>query len=180
MASSTGIAVLPLVFRVIALLALAAAVALMVTNHQNSDEGRVSFKDLYAYRYVVASGVVGFTYTLLQLPFAVFYVATGNRMIQNGLLPEFDFYGDKVMSWFLATAVGAGFAVTYELKKLLGGFLDSIGASDEEKSKLDEFLNRGYISTCVLAVGFLCLATLSVISSLNRSPALSARKGFFG
>ncbi|KAL9683462.1 hypothetical protein QQ045_015284 [Rhodiola kirilowii] len=168
--ASTSMAIPILVIRVIALLALAGAVALMVTNNEKSDE--ISFKDLYAYRYVVAAGVVGFAYSLLQLPFAVYYVATGKRMIKNGL---FDFFGDKIMSWFLATAVGAGIAVTYELKKLLGALL---GSPDDEESKLDEFLNRGYISTGVLAVAFFCLAILSVLSSLSRNP--SSSKGFFG
>lgn len=56
----------------------------------------ILLKCYFAQRYVVAAGVVGFAYSLLQLPLAIFLVATGKRMIRNGLLLEFDFFGDKV------------------------------------------------------------------------------------
>lgn len=50
MVSSKVMAIVVLVIRVMALLFLAGAVALMVTNHEKSDEVKISFKDLYAYR----------------------------------------------------------------------------------------------------------------------------------
>lgn len=47
-------------------------------------------------RFVLAAGVIGCAYTLLQLPFTMYHVCKEKRMIRNGCLPEFDFYGDKV------------------------------------------------------------------------------------
>jgi hypothetical protein len=44
---------------------------------------------------VVAIAAIGAVYTLLQLPFAIYYAIKGKRL--NGCFPEFDFYGDKVI-----------------------------------------------------------------------------------
>lgn len=47
-------------------------------------------------RYIVAVGSIGVIYTLVQIPFAIHNVAKEKRLIRNGFLQEFDFYGDKV------------------------------------------------------------------------------------
>ena len=47
-------------------------------------------------RYVFAVGAIGFLYNLIQLPFAMYNVVQKKRMIRNGCLPEFDYFGDKV------------------------------------------------------------------------------------
>lgn len=47
-------------------------------------------------RYVLAVGIVGSVYVLVQIPFAVYHVCTQKRWIRNACLPVFDFYGDKV------------------------------------------------------------------------------------
>lgn len=49
---------------------------------------------------MLAIGAVGFLYTLVQIPFAVYYVCTEKRLIRNGCLPIFDFYGDIVRKSF--------------------------------------------------------------------------------
>lgn len=54
-------------------------------------------------RYVLAAAAGGMAYGLLQLPFSIYYACTEKRLIRNGFLPEFDFYGDKV-SFFLSDA----------------------------------------------------------------------------
>ena len=48
-------------------------------------------------RYVAATGAVGFLYTLVQIPFAIHHACTQKRLLRNNFLPEFDFYGDKVL-----------------------------------------------------------------------------------
>jgi len=40
--------------------------------------------------------VIGAAYTLLQLPFALYYALTEKRLIKVDILPELDLYGDKV------------------------------------------------------------------------------------
>ncbi|XP_052180899.1 CASP-like protein 4D1, partial [Diospyros lotus] len=78
-------------------------------------------------------------------------------------LPEFDFYADKIMSFLLAAGAGAGFAVSFELKRLLGG-------DDEISSKTNAFfINRANIATAILLLGFVSMAVLLVLSSTARA-----------
>ena len=75
---------------------------------------------------------------------------------------------------FLGTVVGAGFAVTFEFKDFLKDLfktLADLGVADvgEFKSKLDKFLDRGNIATGLLFVAFICMALLSVLSSINKN-----------
>ncbi|KAL1823590.1 CASP-like protein 4D1 [Daucus carota subsp. sativus] len=160
-----------LLLRILSLLVLAASVVVMVTNTVTDIDGsKDHFTILTTYRYVLAIGAVGFLYTLVQIPFAVYYVCTEKRLIRNGCLPIFDFYGDIVISFLLATASGAGFAATYELKKLVVGV---VGFGETTK-----FLNRGYISIGLLFAGSVCMVILSILSSNLRNS--TGRGGFFG
>lgn len=53
-----------------------------------------------ACRYVVSTAIIGFVYTLIQIPFAIYYASKEKRFIKHQCLPEFDFYGDKVLKYF--------------------------------------------------------------------------------
>ncbi|KAK6249860.1 hypothetical protein SCA6_003865 [Theobroma cacao] len=114
--------------------------------------------------------------TFKNLPFAIYYACTEKRLIRGGFLPAFDFYGDKVMAFLLATGVGAGFLVTVELKEFLGDLFNEFGA-DLKDSPFESFFNKGYLAVSLLAGAFLCMAVLSVFSSLQRT-TISGR-GFF-
>lgn len=48
---------------------------------------------------------IGFVYTLIQIPFAIYNVIKEKRLIPNGWLKVFDFYGDKVLKLFLTFKV---------------------------------------------------------------------------
>ncbi|KAK4395530.1 CASP-like protein 4D1 [Sesamum angolense] len=158
-----------LFLRVFTLLALAASVVLMGINNFTEDGVKTRFTDLIAYRYVFGTGAIGFLYTLIQIPFTVYNVVKEKRLIRNGFLQEFDFYADKVMAFLLASGVGVGFGVSFELKRVLG---DVLG----RKSK--KFLDMGSISAGILLVGFVSMALLCIISS-NRRSSSSPIKGFF-
>ncbi|KAK4436789.1 CASP-like protein 4D1 [Sesamum alatum] len=159
-----------LFLRVFSLLALAASVVLMGLNNFTDFDGfKIRFFDLIAYRYVFAAGAIGFLYTLIQIPFALYNVVTEKRWIRNGFLQQFDFYGDKTMAFLLASGVGVGFGVSFEFKRLSG---------DDLSSKSKKFLDMGNISTGLLLVGFVSMALLSIISS-NRRSSSSPIKGFF-
>ncbi|WKA09033.1 hypothetical protein VitviT2T_026711 [Vitis vinifera] len=138
-----------LVLRILTLLLLAASVVVMATNNfKFSDGTKTSFTDVIAYRYVAATGAVGFLYTVAQIPFAVYHACTEKRPLR----PEFDFYGDKVISLLLGTGVGAGFAVTFEFKRNLNDFVqgvEDLSGQDlsEFKSKTEKFLDRATIAT---------------------------------
>ncbi|CAI9113257.1 OLC1v1013830C1 [Oldenlandia corymbosa var. corymbosa] len=169
-----------LALRVVTLLLLAASVVVMVLNKVKfSDGSKFSFSDLHAYRYEVAVVGVGFVYTLIQLPFAIFHAATGKRWIKGSFLPELDFYGDKVVSWILATGVGVGFGITFEVKRFLDQFFTAFeqvgGAADggnqelkETESKTSKFFDRADIATGILLVGFAIMAITSVLTSLKK------------
>ncbi|OAY32204.1 CASP-like protein 4D1 [Manihot esculenta] len=178
-----------LALRILTLLALVACVALFIVNSASvtvviedltlsNEPTKITFKDYIAYRFVVSTAVIGTAYTMLQLPFALNYACTGKRMMQ--CLPEFDFYGDKVISFLLATGVGAGFGVSFELKSFAKDLFKAIEDPtvpdiQESKASYSRFFNRGIIASAVLSVGFLCMATISVLSSINRT----GKKGFF-
>ncbi|KAJ4826049.1 hypothetical protein Tsubulata_039486 [Turnera subulata] len=100
-------------------------------------------------RYVYYAASIGTCYALLQLPFAVYFAIKGARMIPNGCWPEFDFYGDKVISYLLATATGAGLAFSCEFKSFLDKLFELITNEEadagEAKHQYDNFLSRGNV-----------------------------------
>lgn len=51
-------------------------------------------------RYVVAVASIAGAYCIVQLPFSIYYAVQQKRLIRNGFLPEFDFYGDKVLTFY--------------------------------------------------------------------------------
>jgi hypothetical protein len=55
----------------------------------------------------------------------------------------------------------------------IAGFQDT----EDSKALYDKFLNKGIIATSALAFGFVCMALVSVLSSVNRT---KTTKGFFG
>ncbi|KAF7822089.1 CASP-like protein 4D1 [Senna tora] len=169
-----------LVLRIFALAASIATMALMITNNVKfEDDGtKWRFQDVMAFRYVVAVAGISVAYGALQLPFAVHYAVHHKRLIGNGCFPDFDFYADKVISLLLATGVGAGIGVSYEFKKLFEDAFKETGVpkSDPFRSTVNKFYDRGIIASAILALAFLCMAIVSVISSLNRNRS----KGIFG
>jgi len=48
-------------------------------------------------RYEAVVAIIGGAYCIVQLPFAIYYAVQQKRLIRNGFLPEFDFFGDKVL-----------------------------------------------------------------------------------
>ncbi|XP_020526172.1 CASP-like protein 4D2 isoform X2 [Amborella trichopoda] len=133
-------------------------------------------------RYLLSASVIGCAYSLIQIPFAVYWVSTSKRLIRNICLPYFDFYGDKIIALFLASAVGVGFGVTVELKKLLDGFIDSLRFLGEdqfasEASKLDKFFDKGNVSTGFILLAFICMAILSILSSIGLARRMGALFG---
>ncbi|KAF2318768.1 hypothetical protein GH714_010585 [Hevea brasiliensis] len=125
--------VVPLVLRVLTFIFLLASLIILTTNTAtlvvNLVEFKIHFNDIYSYRKRFLGG-------------------------DRNLL--FDFYGDKVISYLLATGVAAGFAATKDLKP----FFVALGAGDVVK-----FFDKGYASASLLLIGFVCTAISSVLSS---------------
>ncbi|KAF8008480.1 hypothetical protein BT93_K2221 [Corymbia citriodora subsp. variegata] len=173
--ANRGVVSWMLSFRIVGLLALAGSMVLMATNHFTDSDGvKSTFKDIIAYRYVLATTAIGAAYILLQLPFAVYYACTEKGMTRNECLLEFDFYGDKLISLILATGVGAGFVISFELKRFIRMFFDAFAESgyplnNDDRSKMMKFLDLGIASTALLALGLVCMFIVSVLSSINRN-----------
>ncbi|CAI0472827.1 unnamed protein product, partial [Linum tenue] len=115
-------------------------------------------------RYLLAVAIIGAVYTIVQLPLAIYHVATGKRLSRKECMPEFDFYGDKLVSYLLATAVGAGFLVCADLKE----DANTAGLGDSREN-YDKFFNMGFLATTLLFLAFVCMAVVSVLSSINRN-----------
>ncbi|AES76210.1 hypothetical protein MtrunA17_Chr6g0479971 [Medicago truncatula] len=167
-----------LVLRIITLAASVTTVALLVTNTAKfDDDTNMKFQDLISYRFVVAVAAIAGAYCIVQLPFSIYYAVQQKRLIRNGFLPEFDFYGDKVISALLATAIGAGFAISIEFKRFFDQIFDASGVSkdDATRSTNNKFYVRGIVASSVLLVAFLAMFVVSVLSSFNRN-----KKGIFG
>ncbi|KAK0592422.1 hypothetical protein LWI29_018869 [Acer saccharum] len=147
-----------LFLRFFTIAALFASIIVLTTNSAyleiDSVEFKVRFKDIYAYRYMLATIVVGMAYTLLQIFFTLYYISTGNRIITGDGSFTFDFFGDKIVSYLLATGAAAGFGATKDMKSVFLGM-----------GNADKFFNKGYASASLLLIAFVCTAMLSVFSS---------------
>ena len=76
----------PTATRVLALLFIAASVAIIATAKVRVqdpffDEPDITFRDFYAYRYVLAAGVIGCAYNLLAISFSAINVAARKKMV---------------------------------------------------------------------------------------------------
>ncbi|KAM6582554.1 hypothetical protein CsatB_009556 [Cannabis sativa] len=149
MAKSTASKVASLVLRILTIVLLLISLIVLTTTSKtvetDSGDVRLRFNDIIAYRYVLFTMVIGVAYSLLQLAFTIFSVISGS---EGNLI--FDFYGDKIISYVLATGAGAGFGVTNDMKQLL---------------ELGNFFEKSYASISLLFLAFICTAVLSVLSS---------------
>ncbi|CAK9312328.1 unnamed protein product [Citrullus colocynthis] len=162
--------------RIFIFLCLLIALVVIATDKLALIDGfKATFNDVQGYRYVLSVTIIGLAHTILQLGFSIYHVITQNIPFWNGL-PLFNYYADQVITWVLATAVGAGFAVTAELKRFVDSRIDrELGdygffspQVDEQKSLIDEFFDKAYIATAILFLAFLSMATLLLLSPFNR------------
>ncbi|KAM5570315.1 CASP-like protein 4D1 [Rosa sericea] len=180
---SKAIPALVLVFRILTLAAcVASGLVLVLDKFKDEDGDKLHFYDIITFRYVLSAAAIGATYSLLQLPFNIYYACTNKRLIRNRCMPEFDFYSDKVVTLVLASGVGAGFAAGFELKKFFKLLLQvaSLGIDDnnfdQELAKFNDFFEKAIISSGILLVGAVCMAVVSILTSITRT----SNSGFFG
>ncbi|KAL8145696.1 CASP-like protein 4D1 [Apium graveolens] len=148
-----------LVLRVLTVICLVISLIIITTNTatlpSNFGQIKIRFQDVKAYRYVLATIVIGLVYGFLQTAFAIYHVTSGNRINGGDALYFFDFYGDKLISYLLATGTGAGFGVTVDLKDA-----NSVSA-------LDKFFNKASAASSILLLAFIFMAISSILSSLS-------------
>ncbi|KAL3523806.1 hypothetical protein ACH5RR_016640 [Cinchona calisaya] len=163
MAPPPSTAVSPLVSLIVRILTFAclliSAIILIANTYTQSFQDvdiTIKFNDFYSYRYLLSTTVIGLAYTLLQSALTTFLVSTGNRIGGEGML-QFDFYGDKVISYLLATGVAASFGMTLDLKASLSG----------GSSGVDKFMSKAEAATSLCLLGFLFTAISSIFSAFS-------------
>ncbi|CAA3002236.1 CASP PIMP1 [Olea europaea subsp. europaea] len=148
-----------LVVRILTFVCLIISLILLTTatgTASNDDYGevKIKFKHFKAFRYLCAATVIGLLYTLLQTALTVFHVSTGNRFGGDGLV-YIDFYGDKVVSFILATGGAASFGMTQDFKNLI----------DIEGLGISHFIRTTEAAASLCLLGFLFVAISSIFSS---------------
>ncbi|KAK9118146.1 hypothetical protein Scep_016239 [Stephania cephalantha] len=167
-----------LVLRIVALILLSGAAVIIVTNSAKASvDDAIKFngsvKTINAYKYGLGTSVFGLIYALVQLPFAIYHVITREPLVLgNELFLTFRFYGDKVVSYLLATGAAAIYGFAVDSKRLIDD-LDNLvkkGGRDDLshlRSKYDRFSIMASLGASLLLLGFICTAVSSVLSSLN-------------
>ncbi|XP_045831483.1 CASP-like protein 4D1 [Trifolium pratense] len=124
--------------------------------YDHRDQPKIKFQDIHAYRYMISTIVIGFVYTLLQMALSIFTVATGNRVLNGDGGYKFDFYGDKIISYFLLSGSAAGFGASEDLQRLSDEIFDL---------PLISFFGKANASASLLLFGFIATAVASVFTS---------------
>lgn len=174
MASTT--AALPaavLILRLLTLALLAASLAVIATDKLTieGDAGdppqKVTFKDVYAYRYVLAVAVIGCAYTLLQLPFAAVAIARRKPLVGEGVAALLLVFADVAFALLLAAGAAAGLGFTHDVKHYFDGVLDGTDGSPELarlNRDVDRFFNLAYVSAGLMLAAAVCTALIIMLS----------------
>ncbi|XP_057981081.1 CASP-like protein 4D1 [Malania oleifera] len=149
---SLPLRILTFIFLLISLIILTTNTATLVLG---LNELNLHFKDIYAFRYMVASIVIGIAYTLLQMAFTIYHLSMGHRLVGGDGFYQFDFYGDKAVSYLLATGTAAAFGASVDMKDALSG----------TGSSVDKFFEKANAAASLLLFAFLFSAVSSVFSA---------------
>ncbi|XP_030512567.1 CASP-like protein 4D1 [Rhodamnia argentea] len=149
-----------LALRLLTLVFLVISVAVLTADTANlqldlTTEVKVRFWDVYTYRYMLGTIVVGAAYTLIQIARTLCRISKGNQPITSDASALFDFFADKIASYVLATGSAAGFGATKDLKLFFEGTVLAF----------DKFFDKGYAAASLLLLAFVCAALLSIVSS---------------
>ncbi|KAL3502135.1 hypothetical protein ACH5RR_036584 [Cinchona calisaya] len=88
--------------RVATFASLAVTIIVLQTNRANvktidGGEFKLTYDNYFdTYKYVFYVSIIGLFYTLLLIPFAVYYLRAKKRLIDSYILLQLEFYGDKV------------------------------------------------------------------------------------
>ncbi|KAM0892504.1 hypothetical protein ACQ4PT_025723 [Festuca glaucescens] len=162
MASSRrALPVATLALRILSLLFLIASVVIIATAKVQADdtffdEPDTTFKNVYAYRFVLAVGVIGCAYSLLAISFVAINLAGGKKMIggtEGGTVLLI--CADVVCAVLIAAGGAAGLGLTVEAQRLFGELLDS---------SFKTFFNQADISSVALLLASLCVVAIVMLS----------------
>lgn len=161
--SRTALPSAVLALRLLTLALLAASLAVIAADKLTLDFGgglppkKITFKDVNAYRYVLAIAVIGCAYTLLQIPFVAVSIAKRKRMIggsENVAL--FLIFADVIFALLVATGAGAGFGLTYDAKSAFGG--------SKLPGEVVRFFNMAYAAAGLMLLAAAAMALIIMLS----------------
>ncbi|RDX81413.1 hypothetical protein CR513_37917, partial [Mucuna pruriens] len=141
-----------LLLRVLTFVFLLIALIIIATNKLINyyTMNKIDFSDVYAYRYMLSTIVLGFAYTLLQMAFAIFTTISGNRVLSGDGGYLFDFFGDKIISYLLISGSAAGFGFTVDMSR---------------NAPSNRFTEKANASASLLLIGFLFTSIASIFTS---------------
>ncbi|KAJ1275809.1 hypothetical protein BS78_05G165200 [Paspalum vaginatum] len=148
-----------LLVRILTLLLLIAALIILVTDKIYGPFGdvvsppNITFRDFYAYRYVLSVAVIGCAYTLLLLPFAAIHVAQGRR-VGRGRGIALLIFTDVVFAVLIATGAAAGLGLTVEIQR----------AAQDSSSDFKNFYNLVDVSCGLMLGATICMVIIIMIS----------------
>ncbi|XP_058739380.1 CASP-like protein 4D1 [Vicia villosa] len=161
--SSTVSRTVVLVLRVLTFVFLLIALIVLVLTNETSEtddgETEIKFKDIHAYRYMISTIVIGFAYNLLQMALSIFTLVSGSRVLNGNGGYMFDFFGDKIMSYFLLSGSAAGFGASEDLHRFFKA----------AELPLNSFFGKANASASLLLFGFITTAIASIFTSLALS-----------
>ncbi|CAO2149183.1 unnamed protein product [Urochloa humidicola] len=163
-----------LILRLLTLTLLAASLAVIAADKLTTDDPpqKFTFRDVHAYRYLLAVAVVGCAYTLLlQLPLAAVAVARRNKRGDDVAALLLALFADVAFSMLLAAGAAAGLGFTHDVKRYFDGVVFGSGAgggSSPEVERLhrdvDRFFDMAYASAGLMVAAAVCTAVIVVIS----------------
>ncbi|AES78114.1 putative casparian strip membrane protein [Medicago truncatula] len=157
--SSTVSRIVLLLLRVLTFVFLLIALIVIVLTKETLEtsfgESEIKFNDIHAFRYMISTIVIGFAYNLLQMALSIFTVVSGNRVLSGDGGYMFDFFGDKIISYFLLSGSAAGFGASEDLHRIFKA----------GELPLNSFFGKANASTSLLLLGFLTTAIASIFTS---------------
>ncbi|KAG6602372.1 CASP-like protein 4D1, partial [Cucurbita argyrosperma subsp. sororia] len=157
MEGSKGSRIASLILRILTFILIFISLIINATNSKTFNKGdqnetTFKFKDVYSYRYLISTTIIGAVLSLLQIALNIYNVVTKSH---RTLL--FNMFSDKLLSYLLlsgaSAGLGAGIDLRVGLKELVGNLLNS-------------FFDKGNGSAAVLLLAFICAAVVSILSSL--------------
>lgn len=169
--ASRSSSVVVLILRLLTLALLATSLALIAADKLKVDiddpPQTFTFKDVHAYRYLLAVAVIGCAYTVLNLPFAVAGIARGKPVTTTDVALLLVF-ADVAFTLMVATGAAAGLGFTHDVKRYFDGVVfGGIGGTaeiDKLHRDVDRFFDMAYASAGLMLAAAACMAVMIMIS----------------
>ncbi|GLJ46629.1 hypothetical protein SUGI_0982560 [Cryptomeria japonica] len=172
--STRNYVLVSLILRIVTAAVLPLSITLMVTNkfklnteYTEDTEDKGTFKDVYAFRYLVLVSLIAFGYNVLQIILQIFFLIT-RRYLRPTFTLFFDFIADKVVAYCLASSASAALGVAFEARRGFHTFFIPILLLDDDNQdikKVDKFFVKAETSAALALVATFTMILVSIISA---------------